>query len=64
MTVLWEGTLLDVDDTTVQVRVTRDGDTVDALEYDDQGSKWVSLMDEGLRLDAYEMALRAVTIPV
>ncbi|TFH54745.1 MAG: hypothetical protein E4G90_12140 [Gemmatimonadales bacterium] len=54
--VMWEGTLEDVDDTTIQVRVTRDGDTIDALELD-KGA-WVPLLDDSLRLDAYEAALR------
>ena len=61
MTVLWEGTLLDVDDTTIQVRVTRDGDTIEAQEFDK--GKWSILLDDNLTLEAYEAALRCVGTP-
>lgn len=54
--VIWEGTLEDVDGTTIQVRVTRDEDVIDAQEFDK--GVWVTILDDGLTLDAYEAALR------
>jgi len=54
--VIWEGTLQDVDDTTIQVRVTRDEDVIDAQELNDKGA-WVSLLDDRLTIEVYEAAL-------
>lgn len=52
-TVIWQGELVDFDGSLVSIRILRKGVGIETEEFSDDG-QWVSLDDDGMRMEAYE----------
>jgi len=60
--VIWQGELVDFDESLVSIRILREGAEIETEEFSDDG-QWVSLDDDGLRMLAYEALILSLLIP-